>query len=234
MISTFHKLGLHNICLKLYSISLPIRYIHPSCTFNFYDCFLQAKRGFPSPFGPVGPPPPSPALFNLPSFAAALASRSAASLVANKQASEANSAAQVALATAAHKQAKSALINKATQEAQDQAAAESALADEANKAAHAAEKTYARMVEVTKMLAKLASEAQASVSQAWEAMQSTKNVKSGQEAMTFKAQQTANMLARKQARTLNELDSAQDAVLQAKLAASKAAAAASGGLRGPY
>ena len=149
--------------------------------------------------------------------------------MANKQASAANSAAQVALATAAHKQAKSAAINKATQEAQDAAVAEASLAAEASKAAHAAEKTYSKAVELAKMLSKVAADAQAGVSDAWTAMQTTKNVQSGQEAMAFKAQQTANMLARRQVRTLSDLESAQDAVIQAKLAASKAAAAAAGG-----
>lgn len=133
---------------------------------------------------------------------------------------------QVALATAAHKQAKTAMINKAAQDAQDRAVAESALANEAAKAAHGAEKTYAKAVEISKDLAKLAAEAQTGVSDAWQAMQAAKNVENGQEAMAFKAQQAANSLSRKQARTLSELDSAQDAVVQAKLAASKAAAAA--------
>ena len=122
------------------------------------------------------------------------------------------------------------MINKAVQEAQDQAMAESSLAAEASKAAHSAEKTYAKVVDMAKMIAKLSADAQASVNEAWQAMQSTKKLRAGQEAMAYKAQQEANMLARKQAQTLNELDNAQDAVLQAKLAASKAAAAAAGSM----
>ena len=123
------------------------------------------------------------------------------------------------------------MVNQAAQEAQDSAIAEAALAAEAGKAAQAAEKTYSKAVDMSKMLAKLAAEAQATVSEAWMAMQATKNVQSGQDAMAYKAQQTANNLARRQARTMSDLESAQDAVLQAKLMASKAAASA-GGMRG--
>ncbi|KAF2348813.1 hypothetical protein FHG87_020430 [Trinorchestia longiramus] len=176
--------------------------------------------------GPPHLPSPPSHLLGLPSFAAALARDSAASLVANKQAAQANSAAQVALATAAHKQAKIAAVNKAASEAQDRAVAESSLAAEAAKAARASEKAYSKAVELAKDLAKLAAESQAGVTDAWQAMQTSKNVASGQETMAYKAQQVANSLSRKQARTLSELDSAQDAVVQAKLAASKAAAAA--------
>jgi len=179
----------------------------------------RGQQGFPSQSTPDAF---SSDAFNLPEYAAAIASNSAASLVANKMAADANSAAQLALASAAQNQAKSSLITKAAHDAQHAALAEASLAAEAGRAAEATEKTYALLLQISKLIARLTGETTTGLSDSWTAMQSARTLQAGQEAMALKAQRTANMLARRQTRSQQDLETANEALFRSKLAANRA------------